>query len=400
MPRFEPFSGLRYSPSHVRSIGDVLSPPYDVISEDERAALLARSPSNIVRLELPRCEDGTDPYAVAASVLDAWRDGGILHRDHQPGFYGYRMSFTDEEGAARRTVGVIGALGLEQPGSGILPHEQTTPKAKTDRLSLLRATRANLSPIWVLSPAAGLTDLLGSPEHPAEHATDEESVVHELWPITDRHQADDIAHLVGSAPVLVADGHHRYETALEFQREERERSGGRAGDHDLVMALVVELSADQLAVGAIHRLISGLPEGFDIRGALGAAYDLSPTGAVDASIGRRMDEAQASCIVTASGCWMARATEATAKEASHDLDSSRLDVALAALPEHTVTYQHGWAACAGEVAAGRADAAVLLRPATVEQIAAIGRGGTRMPPKTTFFQPKPRTGLVIRELID
>ena len=133
------------------SLDDVVCPPYDVISESERLALEARSPSNIVRLELPQDDDsGVDRYERAAALLDAWRDGGILHRDGEPAFYGYRMRFTDPAGAPRQTIGVIGALGLEPPGTGILPHEETTPKAKTDRLELLRATRANLSPIWGL----------------------------------------------------------------------------------------------------------------------------------------------------------------------------------------------------------------------------------------------------------
>src|SRR5205807_7342604 len=127
----------------------VVCPPYDVISEAERVALEARSPYNIVRLELPTDDgDALDRYGKARHLLDAWRDGGVLHRDPAPRFYGYRMAYTDPAGDRRQTVGVIGALGLEAPGQGILPHEETTPKAKTDRLELLRATRCNLSPIW------------------------------------------------------------------------------------------------------------------------------------------------------------------------------------------------------------------------------------------------------------
>ncbi len=402
MSRFEPFPGLRFSASHVSSLDDVVCPPYDVISEEERERLVARSPANIVRVELPRSTDGDDPYLAAAKLLDAWRDGGVLHRDREPAFYGYRMSFTDELGTARSTVGVIGALGLEPPGAGILPHEETTPKARSDRLSLLRATRANLSPIWGLSPAAGLTELLGSPAHPrpAERVTCEDGVCHELWPITDRHEVDDISQVVGSEPVLIADGHHRYETALAFQAEERDAGGGRPGDHDLVMALVVELAEDQLAVGAIHRLLSGLPEGFDLAGALGRYYYLEPTARGDAGIARAMQDAGASALVTPDGCWLARPRPETADAAVHDLDSSRLDVAIAALPPHRVDFQHGADLCLAAVESGHAQAAVLLRPAGVGQIAEVARGGVRMPAKTTFFWPKPRTGMVVRELID
>ena len=396
MPRFEPFSGLRYVPSHVSSLDDVLCPPYDVISEDERSRLVARSAYNIVRIELPRCEDGEDPYKVAALFLDAWRDGGVLRRDHQPAFYGYRMSHVDGDGAARTTVGVIGALGLEELGRGVLPHEHTTPKASADRLELLRATRANTSPIWCLSPAGGLTALLGSPSHPAQRSRDDDGVVHELWPITDRHQVYDIADLVTSQPVLIADGHHRYETALAFQHEQRGDQQERPGDHDLVLALVVELAAEQLAVGAIHRLITGLPDGFDVLGELGRTFQLEPTDPADASIERRMRHAGALAVVTPAGTWLARPPA----DGAHELDAVVLDAALRTFPAHELTFQHGWDRCADAVATGRADAAVLLRPVEVERISAVAEGGERMPPKTTLFWPKPRTGLVLRELVD
>lgn len=400
MPRFEPFSGLRYSPRHVRSLDDVTCPPYDVVTDEERAQLVGRSPSNIVRLETPRSTGDDDAYATAARLLDAWRDGGILHRDHVPAFYGYRMSFSDDTGKARSTVGVIGALGLEPPGEGIVPHEETTPRDKTDRLELLRATRANLSPIWGLSPAAGLTKLLGSPSHPAERTVCPDGIVHEMWPIVDRYEIDDISDVVGDAPVLIADGHHRYETALAFQAEERDRNGGRPGDHDFVMAFVVELAEEQLAVRAIHRLIAGLPAGFDPLAALAADFELTPTEPPDATIAARMAAADSLAVLTASGAWLARPTSAGMVEHCPDLDASRLDTVVASWPAAEVSYEHRWERCMRAVDSGAADVAVLLRPATIGQIASMGKDGKRMPPKTTLFWPKPRTGLVMRELID
>jgi uncharacterized protein (DUF1015 family) len=400
VPRFLPFPGLRYSHSHVRALDDVVCPPYDVISEAERQALEARSPSNVVRLELP-VDDGDphlDRYQRAGVLLDAWRDGGILHRDPEPAFYGYRMRFTDPTGMERTTLGVIGALGLEPPGSGILPHEETTPKAKTDRLELLRATRTNLSPIWGLSPGTGLTAHIVAPPHPHDRVTDRDGIVHELWPISDPAQVSAIQAAVESEPVLIADGHHRFETALAY-RQEQSDAGALVDDDNYVMALVVELTGDQLTVQAIHRLLVGLPPAFDLPGALEEWFDITPTGPVDRTIGRRMEEAGAVAILTASGAWLARPLERLTELATHDLDSSRLDVAVASLPAHQLIYQHGWDNCAAAVATGEASAAVLLRPATVDQIAAISRGGVRMPPKTTFFWPKPRTGMVMRELL-
>ncbi|HEX4864716.1 MAG TPA: DUF1015 domain-containing protein [Acidimicrobiales bacterium] len=400
MPRFEAFTGLRYSHSHIRSLDDVVCPPYDVISEPERVALEARSPNNIVRLELP-VDDVSGPgdrYQAASTLLDGWRDGGILHRDPAPAFYGYRMTFTDPSGRSRTTLGVIGALGLEPPGRGILPHEETTPKAKTDRLDLLRATRANLSPIWGLSPYPGLSELLEPPEHPADHATDDDRVLHELWPVTDAERIAAISKAVESEPVVIADGHHRYETALNY-RAEREAAGAAGDDESFVMALVVELSEEQLTVQAIHRLVSGLPPGTDVVEALSRWFDITPTEPADRTILTRMDDAGALAVLTPHRAWLARPNPELVKAATHDLDSSRLDVALAALPGNQVIYQHGWDNAAAAVATGQADVAVLLRPPPVAQIAAISRGGVRMPPKTTFFWPKPRTGMAVRELL-
>jgi uncharacterized protein (DUF1015 family) len=378
----------------------VVCPPYDVISESERQVLVARSPSNIVRLELP--EDDGDPdgdrYLAAGRLLDAWRDGGVLHRDPFSAFYGYRMSYTDPAGARRQTVGVIGALGLEAPGTGILPHEETTPKAKTDRLELLRATRSNLSPIWGLSAATGLSDQLSPPAHPFDHATDDDGVLHETWPITDSGQVSSIRGAVESEPVLIADGHHRYETALTY-RTERDRAGELVEDDGFVMALIVELSEEQLTVQAIHRLLVGLPAGFDLPGVLEKWFDIWPTEPVDRTITTRMADAGAVALLTPTGAWLARPRPEVTAAATHDLDSSRLDVARSDLPAHHLVYQHGWDNAAAAVATGQAGAAFLLRPVTVSQISEISRGGVRMPPKTTFFWPKPRTGLVVRELL-
>jgi uncharacterized protein (DUF1015 family) len=399
VPRFLPFAGLRYSRSHVVSLDDVVCPPYDVISESERVALEARSPSNIVRLELPHDQDDEgDRYHRAAALLDAWRDGGILHRDPTPAFYGYRMSFTSPAGAARQTIGVIGALELEPPGRGILPHEETMAKAKTDRLELLRATHANLSPIWGLTPGVGLSTYCRPPARPVERVTDPDRVTHEVWPITDPDQITAIQKVVSADPVLIADGHHRYETALTFQ-EQRARSGTNRPDDDFVMALIVELAEEQLTIQAIHRLIEGLPPAFDVIAALEPFFDITPTAPADRTITVRMAEAEAVAVLTASGAWLARPRASLLASSPHDLDSSRLEVALADLPAHQVTFQPGWDHAAAAVATGQTDAAILLRPATVAQMGAISRGERRMPAKTTYFWPKPRTGLVVRELL-
>jgi uncharacterized protein (DUF1015 family) len=145
VPRFEPFRGVRYDPSRV-ALDEVVAPPYDVIDARRRAFLAGRSPYSVVHVDLP--EGGDDRYDQAATMFSSWMADDILLTDETPAFYGYRMRFTDELGAPRRTIGVLGALTLSRPGEGgILPHEHTTPKAKSDRLDLIRATATNLSAI-------------------------------------------------------------------------------------------------------------------------------------------------------------------------------------------------------------------------------------------------------------
>jgi len=294
---------------------------------------------------------------------------------------------------------VIGALELSRPGDGdVLPHEHTTPKAKSDRLDLLRATRHNLSPIWGLSLARGLTDLCRLEAPPDASATDEDDVRHELWRVTDAAAVARITDLVASTPVVIADGHHRYETSLAY-RDERRSVDGAGGPWDLTLAFVVELTEDELAVRPINRLLHGAPVGADLLDALASShFDAVPTSA-DLELPDRMDDAGALGLVLPTGeAWLLRPRAGAFPSDIPDLDSSRLDAAVAALPAIELEYQHGTANVLRRVAAGEAVAAVLLRPATVAQIAATAHGGDRMPPKTTFFWPKPRTGFVFRSL--
>ncbi|HEX4978645.1 MAG TPA: DUF1015 domain-containing protein [Acidimicrobiales bacterium] len=388
VPAFSPFRGVVYN-AEGGYVDDVVAPPYDVISAEDRAALVSRSDYNAVRLELP------ESYASARELWERWLSDRVLVADDEPAFYAYRMGFHDEAGRARQTTGVLGALELSEPGAGeILPHEHTTSKDKSDRLELLRATRVNLSPIWSLTTAEGLSSIVDPSGPPDIRATDAGGIHHRVWRITAPAAIDAIRTAVGSGPVLVADGHHRFEVANAYRAE---RGGDDAGARR-ILSFVVELSAEQLSVRAIHRLVSGLPDGVDLAGALEAHFELSPTGPPDATILSRMEEAGALALVLPDRTLLLKPRAATVEAAAHDLDSSRLDVALAGLPSHELRFQHGWDLAAAAVEKSEAQAAVLLRPATVTQIADISRGGTRMPPKTTFFYPKPATGLVFRGL--
>ena len=518
MPRLLPFRGLRPNPA-VAPLADVVCPPYDVINEQQRAELVARSPYNLVRIELPAGD-----YRGAAALLAQWKASGALRREAAPALYGYRMTHRDAGGGQHETLGVMGALVLEPPGKGILPHEQTTPKDKTDRLELIRATRANTSPIWCLCSEPGLGALLlgdeasptragsdaggaddgtragrtqagrtqaggtqaggtqaggtqggrtqaggtraagswpaaqtagdaqGAQGAPGPHgaarsagpaglaasAVDDDGVTHEIWPIWDPAVHEAISKLTSAAPLLVADGHHRYETALTYLAEVAPPSttgpasgpagagtgaaagtghvagqGDATGAGDLtgtgdaqgagdaagpgaVLALVVELSEQYLQVRAIHRSVSGLPAGTDVLGAFAEGFELSKAAAHGPALLDEMQRIGAVAVVTSRGSFLAQAKPGY-PSAAFELDSSRVDAALATLPPHQLSYEHDLDRALAGVRAGHLDAAVLCRPATVAQIAATAHGGERMPPKTTFFWPKPRTGMVLRD---
>jgi uncharacterized protein (DUF1015 family) len=412
MPRFEPFAGLRYATEKAGSIDDVSCPPYDVITPERRSELMSRSPYNMVRLEMPEGlgvpGTGEAPPRAARATLDAWKAAGVLRLDPQPAFYGYRTTAPPGRHPARHTVGVVGALTLEPPGAGILPHEETTPGSRAGHSRLLSALRVNVSPIWVLSPTAGLASLaVGSDDggrsetsEVVARALDEDGVLHEVWPIVDPGRMEAIGRLVGSAPLVLADGHHRYETALAYHQARL--AAGHVDDTGsaALMAYAVELSEEQLHVQAIHRLVIGLREPSRLLAALRPWFSLEPTARPDPSLPDRMVAAGSPAIVTKGGTWLAR-PRVEATSLSDDLDSQRVDAALTqlvAVPGVSVVYQHGWEAVSTAVDGGQADAALLLRPPTLRQILELSRDGRRMPPKTSFFWPKPRSGLILRDL--
>lgn len=395
MARFEPFIGIRYDQQHL-DLGRVIAPPYDVIDVSQRAELAARDPHNAVLVDVPSELDGEGRYDLARQRLQAWLAEGTLVADPRPSFTAYRMTATDEAGVERHTTGVIGALELSPPGTDILPHEHTTPKAKSDRLDLLRSCRANLSAIWGLSLAKGLTDLLPAGDEPLADVLDEDNVRHTVWRIDDPEACAAISAAVAEHPVVVADGHHRYETSLAYKGE-REANEGSAGEAGATMTYIVELVEDELTVHAIHRLITGLPEGIDLEAALSPWFEPLGPPPAHGSVTTAMVDAGALTLVLPDREVLLRPRPDALAEA-RDLDSSRLDVGLAGLPAHDLSYQHGVDNVRAAVASGSVQAGVLLRPATVAQIEATANGGERMPPKTTFFHPKPKTGLVFRSL--
>lgn len=392
VPRFEPFPALRYSSTS--SLDQVTAPPYDVLSEDDVRALAALDPHNIVHVDVPLESQGATRYSQAAATLAQWRTNGAMSVDPTPSFTLYRMTFVDEAGRSRETVGVLGALEVVDEGAGgVLPHERTTPKAKSDRLDLTRATQANLSPVWGLSLASGLTELLREPGEIMGSTVDAHGVTHQVERVSDPDRCAAITELVATSPVVIADGHHRYAISRTWRDEIRSTVGPHTGA-ELTLTYLGELVADQLNVAAIHRLYLEV-DATVLREHLERSFELVDGDDVSAATIMEMDRRGALCLVDTNGrgTWMIPRPEAFV--GVRDLDSARLEHALADLP-HEVQYQHGISEVRRELARGSATAAVLIRPVSIAEIERTAHEGLLMPPKSTFFTPKLLTGLVVR----
>ena len=394
MPRFEPFAALRYSTHGSTDITALTSAPYDVFDEDQRANYAAIDPHNIVLLDYPIDADGPGRYKLSADRLNEWRKNGHIVSDNSATFSIYRMTFTDEGGTERTTVGVIGALEVVDEGAGgVLPHERTTPKAKTDRLDLTIATHANLSPVWGLSLTSGLTAALSEPGEVVAQSTDEEGVKHVLERVTDPARIATISRLVSENPVLIADGHHRYAISRTFR--DQSRAEGNPPGAELTMTYVAELVQEQLSVAAIHRLYN--IDNASILDVLAAHYDISDAGRVGPHTIGEMDSRGSLCLVSPDGTGKFLTPRADTFAGVREMDSARLEHALRNT-EHSVTYQHGVTEVVNKLGSGIAASAILIRPVSLAEIRRTADTGELMPPKSTFFTPKLRTGMVMRDL--
>ena len=401
MPQFEPFPALRYSQKS-GALLDITAPPYDVLSPADRDAYARRSPHNIVHVDCPLDADGPSRYDKAKTDLDAWRASQMLELDPKPSYTLYRMSFRDDTGRARHTVGVVGALEVVDVGAGgVLPHEQTTPKAKTDRLDLTRATLCNLSPVWGLSLAAGLSAVLEAPGEILGSFVDEDGVEHSVERVTDPNRIDAIRNAVSSSPVVIADGHHRYAIARTFRDELRESNSPHAEAAGLTMTYVAELVEEQLSIAAIHRLVGKLTAE-QMAAVLSAFYDNVGDGFVTDRTLSMMDAQGAICLVKPDGSATLFREKPELFTDVRALDSARLEHAITqsghSLESTGIAYQHGVDEVVNELRNGAAQCAVLIRPVSLAEIRRTADEGLLMPPKSTFFTPKLRTGLVMRPL--
>ncbi len=405
MPEFHAFRGLRYDTAALGApLDSLVAPPYDVIDESERSALADRHEANAVRLIAPQpLDSGGDRYAAAHALMTAWREERKLVSDPSPRFYGYRMSYTDFSGTTRTTSGVLGALGLPPggPGTGdVLLHEHTTHKAKSDRFALLAATRANLDPIWLLSTA---TDLPVGRWDEALGSCVADGVRHELFAIDETELVKEISQSVAAAPAVLADGHHRFETACSY-RESVAGTPAQAGA-DAMLALVVPLVEDELTIQPIHRVVRSGPP--DLRDRLARDFEVSrPERPTD--VAHEIGSASGIMFVDAAGASLLTPRSATRERVRRawpatvrDIDAAVVETVVADLVDASSwELRHDATATAAAVGTGDVSAVLLLRAPTVAQTRSAAIAGDRMPAKTTFFAPKLRTGLVFRILDD
>jgi uncharacterized protein (DUF1015 family) len=395
VPAFDPFRAVRYASAF--DLAAVTAPPYDVLSDADVAELTSRDEHNVVRIDVPR--GGSDRYEVAGQTFRRWLADGTLVTDDVATLTIYRRRFTDATGQLRELSGVLGALEVVDEGSPeVQPHERTTAKASTDRLELTRAAEANLSPVWCLSAYERLSDLLAEPGEPVG-ALRVDEVEHVVERVRERGRLEALSAAVESRPVLIADGHHRYAVSRQYRDETRAATGRTDTAAERTLAFVGELAAEQLSVEAIHRLYTNvsadeltrlLSSRFAVQRGEDVLSGLNPETLSQMQTTGRL------VLVRPDG-WDWLTPRGGAFDGVRPLDGVWLEEALSGSPAQ-VSYQHGLDAVIEAVRDGTAAAAILIRPVSIEEIRRTAQEGLLMPPKSTYFTPKLRTGLVIRDL--
>jgi len=417
MGKVEPLRALHYDLSVVDGLQAVVAPPYDVIDAEGRAALVSQSPNNIVVLDLPQ---GDDPYANAASTLQEWIANGVLVRDELPALWAVEQVYEAPGGGGSLTRrGFLSRMAVEEYGRGrVLPHERTHAGPKEDRLRLTRATAANLSPIFALfgdpdGQASAALEPVWDTE-PFGTSTGHDGALTRLWRVDEPSIVDAVCDAASQSELLIADGHHRYETARVFAEEE----GSPAGSKSL-LAYLVASEDPGLVVFPTHRLASGLSgadwasldqaiaEHFDVV-ELPEAQEPDGKGAEKVQIGLLDSRDGSSKMLTLRNPASAAAALSDKSAAYRELDTGVLEALLLrgplGLTEDRIDHLDGFAyardlaSAVNAVADGSADVAFLMGPTPVTRIRAIAEAGEYMPPKSTYFFPKIPTGLVINPL--
>jgi uncharacterized protein (DUF1015 family) len=408
VPDVQPFPGILYRVPPA-DVARVLAPPYDVITPDAQRELYDRDPRNIVRVVLNR-NPGDAAYADAGATFRHWMDEGVLAADPQSALYVLEQDF-EALGRRRTRHGLVARFRAEDPERGvILPHEQTRKAPREDRYRLLKATRANFSPIFLMFPdpagrfAGAMAGATGGP--PIVSYTDDGGVAHHLWRVTAEGAVSAFRNALGGAKAYIADGHHRYATALRYRDEV-------GPDGAWTMGYFTPLEGPGLVVLPYHRILAQGPSLAEARGALAGLFRL--TDAASAAVAAR--EAARSTAPYAfglaepgKGALLAESLPAAeallpaeAPASLRALDTYFLHrvvlPSLLRVPDDAVDYVHSQAEAEEAVARGACRLAVLMRPTPVGQIVDVAEAGESMPAKSTFFHPKVPSGMVIHPLV-
>ena len=434
MADVQPLRALHYDLSVAGALGDVVAPPYDVIDAAQRAALIARSPFNVVAVDLPRAPtagkggaDGqesveselADPYQTAGELFESWQLQGAVARDPEPAIWAHTQRYTGPDGVEQTRRGFFCRVRIEEYGPGrVRPHERTHPGPREDRLRLTRATRANMSPIFSLysDPAGAAWRALepATAQAPWGEASDAEGTLHRLWRVADPRAIAAVQTATRDAELLIADGHHRYETARVYAEEV-----GGEGDHRYVLMCLVALEDPGLTVFPTHRLVRGLDAAR--REALAAALrrdfelaevpveELAPApGEGPLELGYIDSDSKRPMRLRLRDQAIADAALAGHSEPYRRLDTGVLEALLLkgalGLSDEDISHLHDfrYARDASEalelVQGGEYDVAFLMRPTPVAQVRDVAGAGENMPPKSTYFFPKLLTGLLFNPL--
>ena len=416
MAEVRPLNALHYNLAAIPSLADVVAPPYDVIDAQRRRELVARSPFNVVEIDLPEAAPERDRYEHAAETLEEWELQGVLSADREPALWALTQEYSAPDGSRRTRRGLLCRVRVTPYGRGLVrPHERTQPGPKEDRLKLTEATRHNLSPIFSLHPGDAWRHVEGfTRSEPWAEVTDDEGTRHRVWRISDPEAHRAVTAELAEAELLIADGHHRYETARTYA----DAIGGE-GPHRYTLMALVSLEDPGLAVFGYHRLLSNLaepPAQEALAATLRERFELEEVplerldpagesgvgvfGYVDAHFRRgfrlRLSEPES----------LADVIPDTSR-AYRELDAAILETLILrgalGMTEGDVEAKRGIAYTASAQAALASldegtHAVFLMRPTPVEQVRAVADAGETMPPKSTFFFPKVLTGIVFNPL--
>jgi uncharacterized protein (DUF1015 family) len=417
MADVQPLRALHYDRSVTGPLADVVAPPYDVIDEDQRAALIARSPFNVVAVDLPRGDP--DPYASARDLFESWQLQGALVRDREPAVWAHTQDYSGPDGRTLTRRGFFCRVRIEEYGPGrVRPHERTHPGPKEDRLRLTRATRANISPIFSLysDPSHAAWDALSPATEapPWGEVADSDGTVHRLWRVSNPEAIAAVHGATRDAELLIADGHHRYETMQAYAQEV-----GGDGEHRYILMCLVALEDPGLTVFPTHRLVRGLDETH--RQALEQALEQDfeivevapaqiapPAGEGPLQLGYVNGWDERVFHLRLKDQAIADAALPGRSEAYRHLDTGVLEALLLkgalGLSDEDISHFNGLfyardtAEALAMVRSGEYDASFLMRPTPVAQVRDVAAAGENMPPKSTYFFPKLLTGLLFNPL--